>query len=46
MAIDVWEHAYYLDYKNERGKFIDSFWNIVNWEEIDKYFRKIRHLKE
>jgi Fe-Mn family superoxide dismutase len=46
MAIDVWEHAYYLDYKNERGKFIDAFWNIVNWEEIDKYFRKIQHLKE
>lgn len=46
MAIDVWEHAYYLDYKNERGKFIDAFWNIVNWEEIDKYFQKIQHLKE
>ena len=32
MALDVWEHAYYIDYKNERGKFIDAFWNIVNWE--------------
>ena len=42
MDIDVWEHAYYLDYKNERGKFIDAFWNIVDWEEIDKYFKKVR----
>jgi Superoxide dismutase len=41
MAIDVWEHAYYLDYKNERGKFIDAFWNIVDWEEINKWFVKI-----
>jgi len=44
MALDVWEHAYYIDYKNERGKFIDAFWNIVNWEEIDKYFKKIQKI--
>jgi superoxide dismutase, Fe-Mn family len=36
MALDVWEHAYYLDYENERGKFVDAFWNIVNWEEINR----------
>ncbi|WMW21725.1 superoxide dismutase [Methanolobus mangrovi] len=41
MDIDVWEHAYYLDYKNERGKFIDAFWNIVDWEEINKWFVKV-----
>ncbi|WP_406655749.1 superoxide dismutase [Methanolobus sp. ZRKC2] len=45
MALDVWEHAYYLDYKNEKGKFIDAFWNIVNWEEIDKLFRKMQNTK-
>src|SRR4030042_5638505 len=33
MVIDVWEHAYYLDYKNERAKFVDAFWNIINWDE-------------
>ncbi|MCL5073471.1 MAG: superoxide dismutase [Actinobacteria bacterium] len=36
MVLDVWEHAYYLDYKNDRGKFVEAFWNIVNWDEINK----------
>ena len=36
MVIDVWEHAYYLDYKNERAKFIDAFWNIIDWKEVNK----------
>ena len=34
MVLDVWEHAYYLDYKNARPKFVDAFWDIVNWDEI------------
>jgi Fe-Mn family superoxide dismutase len=38
MALDVWEHAYYLDYKNDRAKFIESFWSIVNWDEVNKRF--------
>jgi len=36
MVLDVWEHAYYLDYRNDRAKFVDGFWNIVNWDEIGK----------
>ncbi len=38
LVLDVWEHAYYLDYKNDRAKFVDSFWNIVNWDEVRKRF--------
>jgi Fe-Mn family superoxide dismutase len=34
LVLDVWEHAYYLDYKNDRGKFVEGFWNIVNWAEV------------
>jgi Fe-Mn family superoxide dismutase len=41
MVIDVWEHAYYLDYKNERAKFVDAFWNIVNWDEVNRRLGKI-----
>ena len=36
LVLDVFEHAYYLDYKNDRAKFIDAFWHIVNWREADK----------
>jgi len=36
MVLDVFEHAYYIDYKNERAKFVEAFWNIVNWDEVGK----------
>jgi len=39
--LDVFEHAYYLDYKNDRVKFVEAFWNIVNWNEISKRLQEI-----
>jgi Fe-Mn family superoxide dismutase len=40
MVLDVFEHAYYIDYKNDRAKFVDAFWSIVNWSEVGKRFEE------
>lgn len=36
LTVDVWEHAYYIDYRNERPKFINAFWALINWDFVNK----------
>jgi Fe-Mn family superoxide dismutase len=38
LTCDVWEHAYYIDYRNARAEYVEKFWNIVNWDFVEKNF--------
>jgi len=39
LTADVWEHAYYIDYRNDRGKYLDHFWNVVNWDYVNEQYK-------
>ena len=44
LVLDMWEHAYYLQYENVKGDWVKAFWKLVNWSDVAKRFASVRTL--
>ncbi len=44
LVLDMWEHAFYLQYKNVKADWVDAFWNIVNWDDVGSRLASVRSL--
>ena len=44
LVVDMWEHAYYLQYQNRKTEWVDAFWNIVDWSDVAYRFDKARQI--
>ena len=42
IGIDVWEHAYYLQWNAQRNKYVEAFWNVINWKQVEKHYQKAK----
>jgi Fe-Mn family superoxide dismutase len=45
LVLDMWEHAYYLQYKNAKADWVDAFWQLVNWPDVAARFARVRELR-
>jgi Fe-Mn family superoxide dismutase len=46
LAIDLWEHAYYLKFQNRRAEYMYTIWNVINWQEVSSRYEKALFLEE
>jgi superoxide dismutase, Fe-Mn family len=42
LTCDLWEHAYYIDYHNSRAEYVESFWKLIDWDQVEKLYNKAR----
>ncbi len=40
LVSDLWEHSYYLQYENRRAEYVENFWKVINWDEVEKRLEK------